>query len=59
MLDRMKSGARRLFRMDRPRRPRQPRLLDRGPSPDPRRAQPSADPNARFIGEQMRGGREG
>ncbi len=43
-------------RKNRKRRPRQPHLLAGRRSPDLRLQQTTIDPNARFLGEQMRGG---
>lgn len=42
-----------LRRRKRKRRSRQPRLLGGPPTPDARLPHTSADPNARFIGDQM------
>jgi hypothetical protein len=59
MLSRARSAVRALLRVDERRRRRQPRLLSGPRSADPRRPQPSGDPNARFIGEQMGSGGAG
>lgn len=45
--------VRRILRLDRRRRTRQPRLLAQGPAPDPRLSSTRVDPNARFLGDQM------